>query len=599
MRALPAALKGSPRSLSQMLGDPEQAVVPLGVAYNPHKAGLNARPVEEVNRIVAEASRGGRFYQDAEKKQALLSQKIEKLRAEIARAPSSSAAADAIAEAIEAERGDMKRLYVCVDFDAFFSAVAELDDPSLVGRPHAVGGGMNSVLSTSSYKAREYGVRSAMPIFVAKRLCPELIVVPSNFARYSELSKLATEKVFSKYAGNYFESRSLDECIFEISSFCEKHAVSPEQAVEQMRAEVTQVTGGLTVSAGIGCTQMLAKISADFNKPNGSYFVPCSREDVIAFCNSLPIRKIPGIGKVTESYLTRAFGIEKLGEVLLPHNRAALHFVLSDTMYRFLVASALGVSKWAEGYGGASRGRKSVSRERTFRPTSDVKALRNVVVELCQCVADDISSLKEIDGGRGVTLKIKTSAFAVRTRSRKSSNVIASAEDIQSVALEALEKLLPFEGRLLGIRIHDLVGPSVESANTRLDPGQSRLELFFGGGASSETRAVDSPDCSKEEQYEQPTDGSFCEDTIDVPPCPDSPGDVTKIEVKEGSPSRMICPICNASSYVDLGRLNLHIDSCLTEASGFLPKARSDSRSDDSRKRNPRKKQRQMDSFLG
>lgn len=474
-----------------MSGEREKAAVPLGIAYNPHKAGLNARPVEEVNQIVSEAARGGRFYQNAERQQARLSEKIERLRAELKRAPSSSAAADAIVTEIECERGEMKKVYVCVDFDAFFSAVAELDDPSLIGKPHAIGGGTNSVLSTSSYKAREYGVRSAMPLFVAKRLCPELIVVRSNFDRYKELSKLATEKVFSKYAGDYFESKSLDECIFSVDSYCAEHGVSPEAAVEQMREEVKLVTGGLTVSAGVACTQVLAKIAADFNKPNGSYFIPNSREAVIAFCNALPVRKIPGIGKVTESYLTQGFGLERVGEILLPRNRAALHFALSEGKYRFLVANALGVSTWGEDVVDDSRGRKSVSRERTFSPSSDKKALRTMVGELCRKVADDISCLQGIVGGYGIGLKIKTSAFAVRTRSKKQAKLLATGKDIEVLALRLLDKEPPFDGRLLGIKVFDLAGPTIDAAKMQLSPGQCRMDSFLvhGSGAGFEAES--------------------------------------------------------------------------------------------------------------
>lgn len=625
-------------------------MVPLGVAYNPHKAGLNARPAEEVNKIVTEASRGSRFYQNAERQQARLSEKIEKLRADLTKAPSSSAAADAIVTEIECERGDMKKLYVCVDFDAFFSAVAELDDPSLVGKPHAVGGGSNSVLSTSSYKAREYGVRSAMPLFVAKRLCPELIVVPSNFERYKELSKLANEKVFSKYAGSYFESRSLDECIFEISSYCSKHGVSPEAAVEQMRAEVKEVTGGLTASVGVACTQVLSKIAADVNKPDGSFFIPSSREDVIAFCSALPVRKIPGIGKVTESYLIQGFGLERVGEMLQPRNRAALHFALSEGRYRFLVACALGVSTWGEDSGYDSRVRKSVSRERTFMPTSDMKVLRRIVADLCLQVACDIESLRGIVGGHGVVLKIKTSAFAVRTRSKKLVKLLTGAKDIQTLALRLLENEPPFEGRLLGVQVFDLAGPAIEFAKKRADPRQCRIDSFLvdsaGAASHSEEHSADESDtvfnasrmgtprqsckehclgtsggtrphgASRSERpsmnlsrsasdiarmpvsikNESPLSAGVTQDPfIDFHRYPDLHEDVAEEKVSEDVPSSMICPVCNISSYCDLRLLNRHIDSCLTETAGILQGERQ---LRESEVHGPSKRQRLMDSYL-
>lgn len=571
----------------------KSSTVPLGVAYNPHKAGLSSRNLDEVNRIVGEAARGGRFYQNAERKEIELAERIKELRARVARAPASSAAADAIVTEIECQRSDLDKIFVCVDFDAFFSAVAELDDPSLVGKAHAIGGGRNSVLSTSSYKARSFGVRSAMPLFVAKKLCPHLIVVRSNHQRYAEVSQLATEKVFSKYCGDYFESKSLDECIFEISEYCAKHTQSPETVVEQLRAEVTKVTGGLTVSAGVACTRTLAKIAADFNKPNGSYFVQSSREAIVEFCQELKIRKVPGIGKVMESYLTRGFGIEKLGDILTERNRAALHFAMTERSYRFLVASALGIGSSAGEDNDASRQRKSVSRERTFTPISDASALRGMVTELCRRVAEDIVRLEGITGGRVVTLKIKTSDFRIRSRSRTVPKVVADAADLERIALEALNSELPFDGRLLGVRVHDLAGPLFDAAKVTIEPGQSRIESFFGAGSSEKDDNVCVPDDSMESCFDEDEDG--------IPPCPTSQRDDDQGSQASGlappTPT-MTCPICNVSSFRNLALLNRHVDECLNEAAGLVPHLGPRPRPPDPRQAKRRKMQRPIDAYL-
>lgn len=185
-----------------------QPGAPLGVQFNEHKAGIDVSNLDRIQKIVQEAARGGRFFEEQERKEALLVAQVKRLREKLATAPTVSPAADAVVSRVEGERGPSGRIFACVDFDAFFSSVAALDDPSLVGKPHAVGGGRNGVLSTSSYEARKFGVRSAMPTFIAKKLCPDLILVPSNYKRYEELSNLAAEKVFSKYGS--FEMRSLD-----------------------------------------------------------------------------------------------------------------------------------------------------------------------------------------------------------------------------------------------------------------------------------------------------------------------------------------------------------------------------------------------------
>lgn len=283
---------------------------PLGVQFNEHKAGIDVSNLDRIQEIVQEAARGGRFFEEQERKEALLVSQVEQLRIKLAAAPASSPAADAVVSRVEAERGAGDRIFVCVDFDAFFSSVAALDDPSLVGKPHAIGGGKNGVLSTSSYEARKFGVRSAMPTFIAKKLCPDLILVPANYGRYEELSKLAMEQVFSKYGS--FEMRSLDgkatnasavfsfdrarlnidlraftnrvclgrrcfflfflvllltECIIDLTDHCLEKAgeMSVRDVVDGMRRDVTAVTGGLTCSAGCASTPTLAKICADIS----------------------------------------------------------------------------------------------------------------------------------------------------------------------------------------------------------------------------------------------------------------------------------------------------------------------------------------------
>jgi impB/mucB/samB family C-terminal domain len=363
--------------------------------------------------------------------------------------------------------------------------------------------------------------------------------------------------------------------------------MSAEAVVEKMRAEVTAVTGGLTVSAGVACSRTIAKIAADFNKPNGSYFVPSSRVAVLEFCSGLNIRKIPGIGKVSESMLTRGFGIEKVGDIW--DHLPALHFALSDSTFRFLVSNALGVAGSSDDYDAGSRQRKSVSRERTFRPLGDAAALREMVSGICSRVSEDIASLEGIDGGRVVTLKIKTSDFRVRSRSKTVWNVVSSKEDLQRIALEALENELPLEARLLGVRVHDLAGSLYDAAKVNVNPGQARISSFFGNAGGKRFR-VQNAGTEEDPLLRVEQDLLPDLDDDDIPPCPTSQrGQDSNRQASKrdgGKEARMTCPVCGRATFDDLGCLNRHVDECLTEV-----ELRG-------RSRKKRKKQYAMDAFL-
>lgn len=510
------------------------------------------------------------------RKEAEIAAKLGALREKIAAAPTDTAAADRVIVSVEGRRGALDRTFVCVDFDAFFAAVSELDDASLRGKAHAVGGGENGVLSTSSYVARSFGVRSAMPTYIARRLCPHLIIVKSNFARYIELSKIAKETVFCKYGA--FEMRSIDEAIIDITHYLAENEVSAEVAVERLRTEVREATGGLTVSAGVAATPTLSKICADMNKPDGAYHLGSSRAEIVAFCAGLALRKVPGLGKVTERYLTDGFGISTVGEIL-GEKRAALCALLSERTFEFLCASALGVS--CDEIGGYHGPRKSVGRGRTMGRCSDAAELRKHLSSLCDQVAADIARLEGIDGGRCLTLTLKKSDFTQLSRSKTVPSVMSSADDINKVLVSLLNAELPVEARLLGVRISSLAGPLVEADKAVQDPKQSKMDCFFTSSAKRKRCGSDAEDEEGEDHDDE------------IPPLPDSPkaytpplarriGDpgpayaaaVPRIIVDSetapiSAPNLVVCPVCE-KRFTELN-LNHHLDLCLNLASGLVP----------------------------
>jgi DNA polymerase-4 len=184
--------------------------------------------------------------------------------------------------------------FIHIDMDCFYAAVEMRDNPALANVPLAIGGNSRrGVLSTANYIARKYGVRSAMSNYHAKKLCPDLVIVPGRMQVYKEIST-QIRAIFAKYT-DLIEPLSLDEAYLDVtdSTACKGSATLMAQ---QIRQEIYNTTG-LTASAGVAPIKFIAKIASDENKPNGQFVV--LPEEVDDFLASLPLGKIPGVGKVT------------------------------------------------------------------------------------------------------------------------------------------------------------------------------------------------------------------------------------------------------------------------------------------------------------
>ncbi|WP_039055430.1 DNA polymerase IV [Enterobacter sp. Bisph1] len=191
------------------------------------------------------------------------------------------------------------RKIIHVDMDCFFAAVEMRDNPALRDIPIAIGGSRvkRGVISTANYPARKFGVRSAMPTAMALKLCPHLTLLPGRFDAYKEASQQIRE-IFSRYT-SLIEPLSLDEAYLDVtnSPHCHGSATLMAQEIRQIILNET----GLTASAGIAPVKFLAKIASDLNKPNGQYVI--TPADVPAFLRTLPLSKIPGVGKVSAAKL--------------------------------------------------------------------------------------------------------------------------------------------------------------------------------------------------------------------------------------------------------------------------------------------------------
>ena len=186
------------------------------------------------------------------------------------------------------------RKIIHVDMDAFYASIAQMDHPELKGKPIAVGGGgKRGVISAASYEARKFGVKSAMSGRLAEKLCPNLIFVKTDFARYKEISD-RIRKIFLDYT-DLVEPLSLDEAYLDVTE--NKIGLPSATLIAQKIRQRIFNEIGLTASAGISINKFIAKVASDYNKPNGQKTV--NPEDVISFLEALDIRKFYGVGKVT------------------------------------------------------------------------------------------------------------------------------------------------------------------------------------------------------------------------------------------------------------------------------------------------------------
>ena len=248
------------------------------------------------------------------------------------------------------------RKIIHVDMDAFFVSIEIRDNPELADKPVAVGGSRTSrgVLSTSNYIARQYGVRSAMPTSIALRKCPNLVLVPGRMEVYKSVSA-EIRKIFNRYT-DIIEPLSLDEAYLDVSD-CKLFNGSATLIAQDICNSIYKELD-LTASAGIAPIKFLAKVASDLNKPNGIYVIP--PEDVDTFIDGMELKKIPGVGKVTN---------EKL---LLDNFKFGKDIKASSMEYLTSKYGKLGRLLWDRCSGNddrpitVSRERKSVGVERTF-----------------------------------------------------------------------------------------------------------------------------------------------------------------------------------------------------------------------------------------
>lgn len=333
-----------------------------------------------------------------------------------------------------------------VDMDAFFASVEQREHPEWRGKPVIVGGKPNErgVVSTCSYEARAYGVRSAMPTAKAMKLCPKAILTPGNYSLYKEISSQVRE-VFKSFT-NMIEPLSIDEAYLDVTDNSRGIASATLVAL-LIQKEVYEKTG-LTCSVGVSFNKFLAKMASGYQKPSGITVI--TPENAQEFIRTIPIGDFYGVGKVSAEKLRRA-GIET-GEDLLQLSKAELESRFGN----------LGPRLYEQVRGTSNdqltlyRERKSIGSERTLiKDTTD----HDILSKYLEKFSDEIASMlqKRALASRTITLKIRDSNFNTTSKSVTLREYFNKKEEILQLALQLFEEMMDEKPiRLIGLSVSHL-----------------------------------------------------------------------------------------------------------------------------------------------
>ena len=354
------------------------------------------------------------------------------------------------------------RKIIHVDMDAFFASVEQRDDPSLRGRPVAVGGSSDrGVVAAASYEARLFGVRSAMPSVRAARLCPDLVFCRPRFDVYKAVSQ-QIRAIFLDYTP-HVEPLSLDEAYLDVTD--DIRGIGSASRIAELIRQRIRVETSLTASAGVSYNKFLAKLASDENKPDGLCVIRPG--EGAAFVERLPVKRFHGVGPRGAEKMA-ALGIAT-GADLAAKDHAFLraHFG-SQADYLYRAARGIDLRRVR-----ADRPRKSVGGERTFeRDISSGPALREALEQTIDTVWERIE--RSGAQGRTVTLKLKFIDFQSMTRARSLPDVVAGKGQFAAVARALLDAVLPLPQpiRLMGLTLSVLTG---DEPAPLVPPGQGQL----------------------------------------------------------------------------------------------------------------------------
>ena len=350
-----------------------------------------------------------------------------------------------------------------VDCDAFYASIEKRDDPSLVDKPLIIGGGVRGVVSTCCYIARQYGVRSAMPMFKARELCPQATIIPPNMAKYVGVSRQI--RALMDELTPLVEPLSIDEAFMDLSGTETLHRALPAVTLARFARRVESEIG-VTVSVGLSHNKFLAKIASDLDKPRG--FAIIGKAETVEFLAGHPVSLIYGVGKVFTENL-RKDGYETIAQ-LQQADPTDLMRRYGDSGAR-LARLARGEDARAVTVEGEM---KTISAENTFN--TDLRSFDELSTELlalCERLSERLKAKGVV--GDTVTLKLKSAGFRLRTRARH----LMIPTQLANVLYESGQQLLAREldgtaFRLIGIGVSGISAADGVDPVDLVEPGIAR-----------------------------------------------------------------------------------------------------------------------------
>jgi len=372
---------------------------------------------------------------------------------------------------------NQERTIAHLDMDAFFTSVEQADDPGLRGKPVVIGQSLRGVASAASYEARKYGIRSAMPIVQARKLCPHAVFLPGRMSRYREVSRQVMNVIRSLCP--VVEQASVDEAYADLSGTSRIFG-PPESLALRLKTEILAATG-LTCSVGIAPNKFLAKIASDWNKPDG--LTRIRPQDVPLFLRDLPLRKIPGVGQHFLEELCR------MGVTTIPHVLGRPKAYWTQALGKrggFLHDRACGID---DSPVVPDSDPKSCSAENTLdKDTLDRTLLQRQLLIQAERIGRELRGMGK--KGLTVTLKIKFHDFSSLTRSKTLSRPTdITTEIFHTARLLLAQEKLPQAVRLIGTGVSNfrpvqaelpLIADSGRKRSRKLDETMDRIQDKFG-----------------------------------------------------------------------------------------------------------------------
>ncbi len=360
------------------------------------------------------------------------------------------------------EHAELAQLSIAhLDCDAFYASIEKRDDPSLMPHPVIVGGGKRGVVSTCCYVARAYGVRSAMPMFKALKLCPQAKVVRGDMAKYVHEGRLIRRMM--EDLTPQVQPLSIDEAFMDLTGTEALHGGLPAQSLIKLQNRIWEERQ-LTVSVGLSFNKFLAKTASDLDKPRG--FSVIGRGEALVFLESRSVATLPGVGPAGATALERN-GLKKIGDIrsVGPQRMRALY---GDWGAHLFALSMADDPRVVDPHGE----RKSISAETTFfEDVSALEELEDILWPLCEKVAARCRASET--AGLTLTLKLKDAKFKIVTRRRQlpeptvlASRIFAHGRELLSAEADGKTKY-----RLIGIGLSDFSDAAVADKGDMLDTG--------------------------------------------------------------------------------------------------------------------------------